>query len=84
MSNNTNKLLGSIFKPPINGVIPINVTDTHYIAPDKTEWLKTGTTLQDTNGDYPDATLSSGDNGYFIGLENESEKYGIPEYVRIK
>jgi len=86
MSNNTTNLFGGGDILPINSMIPINSTETHLIAPDLTEWLQTGTIIEDTNGDYPDATISTNtEEGYdYIGLITESSKYGIPEYIRIK
>ncbi len=40
---------------PINSMLAINSLDAKYTAPNGSEWLRTGTTALDTNGDYPDA-----------------------------
>ncbi len=89
MSTNTTKLAGRSDIIPINSIIPINASETHLIAPDRTEWLRTGTIIEDTDGNYgnyPNATVStSTQEGFdYIGVIAPSSKYGIPEYIRIK
>ncbi len=64
----------------INSLLPINSPDTHYIAADGSEWLQTGTTAEDPNGDYPDATVTTGK----IGILTASTENDIPVYTRIK
>jgi len=58
MSTNTTKLAGRSDIIPINSIIPINASETHLIAPDRTEWLRTGTIIEDTDGNYPNATVT--------------------------
>ncbi len=65
---------------PINAVVAINSDDTHYTAPNGTEWLQTGTTATDTNGDYTDATVING----VIGIPTAGTEDGTPTYTRIK
>ncbi len=64
----------------INSLLPINSPDDLYTAPDGSEWLRTGTVAQDTAGDYPDATTTSG----VIGVSTASTEYSVPVYTRIK
>ena len=47
MTNKASNYIGSVGNGQINNLLPIHVNSTHYIAPDETEWLRTGTTLYD-------------------------------------